>query len=55
MSTKEEKEQKEKKLKEIRAAHAPLMKKLDDAKKNKESIDNMMKTKVSHCISCQAV
>ncbi|XP_060572956.1 structural maintenance of chromosomes protein 5-like [Ruditapes philippinarum] len=45
MSTKEEKEQKEKKLKEIRAAHAPLMKKLDDAKKNKESIDNMMKTK----------
>ena len=46
MRTKEQKEQKEKILKEIRAAHAPLMKKLDDAKRKKETIDNMMKTKV---------
>ncbi|XP_053393705.1 structural maintenance of chromosomes protein 5-like [Mercenaria mercenaria] len=45
IATKEEKEQKEKKLKETRAAHAPLTKKLDDAKRQKEAIDNMMKMK----------
>ena len=49
MSAKEEKQQMEEEFKRARAKHAPLQKKIDDAKANVEKIDDLIKKTVSFC------